>query len=145
MSSKERALVWLLRVVGGTMLFALPFIFIPTVQMGSIHEWLGLGAFPGASITEYLARSLSAFYAAAGALALFLSTGVTRYRPVILLLSGVTIAFSPVVLWIDIKAGMPASWTWGEGPFVLPLGLVMWWLAMGVSERGDMAEGPPSG
>jgi hypothetical protein len=119
------------------MLLAVPFVFLPTAWLAAIHEWLTLGPFPQSAITEYLARSLSAFYAAAGALALLLSTDVVRYRPVVLLFAGGTVVFGPVVLWVDLKIGMPASWTWGEGPFVLPFGLVMWWLAMGIGKDAD--------
>ncbi len=139
MISKRVALVWFLRFLGGTTVLALPFVFVPTAWMIVIHEWLGLGPFPQGPITEYLARSLSAFYAAGGALALLLSTDVTRYRPAILLLSGAIVAFAAVVLWVDLKVGMPASWTWGEGPATFPLGLVMFWLAIGTSEHRDAA------
>jgi hypothetical protein len=131
MISKRAALIWYLRVFGGTMLLALPFVFIPTPWMAGIHEWLGLGPFPDGPITEYLARSLSAFYAGAGAAVFFFSTDVTRYRPAILLFARASVALSLVLLWIDLKVGMPTSWTWSEGPFVFPLGLILWWLASG--------------
>ena len=137
MSSKRTLLIWLLRILGITMLLAVPFVFIPTAWLAAIHEGLTLGPFPSSAITEYLARSLSAFYAAAGALALFLSTDVVRYRPVVLFFAGGTVVFALVVLWIDLKIGMPTSWTWGEGPLVLPFGLVMWWLAKGMSNDAD--------
>ena len=81
-------------------------------------------------------RPLSAFYAGWGALALLFSTDVRRFRPAILLLAGAVVAFSLVVLWIDLKVGMPASWTLGEGPVALPIGVAMWWLANGVGEPG---------
>lgn len=141
MSSRTRALVWVLRVFGGVTLFAVPFVFVPTAWMIAIHEWVSLGPFPHGPITEYLARSLSAFYAGLGALAMLFSTDVRRYRPAILLLAGGVVAFSVVVLWVDLKVGMPASWTWSEGPVALALGVVMWWLASGVGEAGG---GPPS-
>ena len=47
------------------------------------------------------------------------------------------VAFSVVLLWIDLKVGMPASWTWTEGPLALPLGVVMWWLSLGTTEPLD--------
>ena len=102
--------------------------------MAAIHESLALGPFPQGAITEYLARSLSAFYAFAGALALLFSTDVVRYRTAIRLFAGALVAFSVVVLWIDLKVGMPASWTWTEGPSALPLGVVMWWLSLDTNE-----------
>ena len=132
MPTKRVALVWLLRILGAPMLLAAPFVFMPTAWLAAIHESLTLGPFPAGAITEYLARSLSAFYAGAGALALLLSTDVVRYRAVILLIAGGTVLFALVVFWIDLKIGMPASWTWGEGPLVLPFGLAMWWLAAGL-------------
>ena len=143
LGSRRTALVWLLRLLGGMTLLALPFVFIPTPWMAAIHEWLGLGSFPRGPITEYLARSLSAFYAGGGMLALLFSTNVSRYRPAILLLSGAIVALAPVLLWIDLKAGMPADWTWSEGPLALPLGVAMLWLALGRTEHPDDAAGAP--
>lgn len=137
LGARHAALVWLLRLVGGMTLLALPFVFIPLSGMATIHEWLGLGAFPRGPITEYLARSLSAFYAGGGVLTLLFSTNVTRYRPAIMLLSGAIVAMSPILLWIDLSAGMPADWTWTEGPLALPLGMVMLWLALGSPEHPD--------
>ena len=137
MASKSVVLVWFLRVFGGITLLALPFVFIPTAWMAAIHESLELGSFPPGPITEYLARTLSAFYAFTGALALLFSTDVVRYRAAIRLFSGAIVAFSVVLLWIDLKVGMPASWTWTEGPLALPLGVVMWWLSLGTNEPPD--------
>ena len=137
MASKSVLLVWFLRVFGGITLLALPFVFIPTAWMAAIHESLELGPFPPGPITEYLARSLSAFYAFTGALALLFSTDVVRYRPAIRLFSGAIVAFSVVLLWVDLKVGMPARWTWTEGPLALPLGVVMWWLSLGTNETSD--------
>ena len=127
-------------LLGGTTLLALPFVFIPTAWMATIHEWLELGPFPQGPITEYLARSLSAFYAGAGALALFFSTDVKRYRPAIMLLSAAIVVMSPVLVWIDLKVGLPASWTWCEGPLALPVGVLVWWLALGVGEHLDASK-----
>ena len=134
MISRRATLIWCLRILGGTTLLALPFVFVPTAWMAAIHEWLGLGPFPPGPITEYLARSLSAFYAGGGVFALLVSTNPERYRPAILLLAGAIVALSPVLLWIDLKVGMPASWTWSEGPLVLPVGVLVWWLARGIPE-----------
>ena len=139
LGSRRVALVWLLRLLGGMTLLALPFVFIPTSWMAAIHDWLGLGSFPRGPITKYLARSLSAFYAGGGMLALLFSTNVSRYRPAILLLSGAIVALAPVLLWIDLKVGMPADWTWSEGPLSLPLGMIMLWLALGTAEAADDA------
>ena len=140
MASKSVVLVWFLRVFGGITLLALPFVFVPTAWMAAIHESLELGPFPQGPITEYLARSLSAFYAFAGALALLFSTDVVRYRAAIRLFAAATAVFSVVLLWIDLKVGMPASWTWTEGPLTFPLGVVMWWLSLGTRERLDAPE-----
>ena len=57
-----------------------------TVQMISLFLLLyrdPLGPFPTAPIVEYLARSLSAFYALHGVITLVISTDVPRYRPLI--------------------------------------------------------------
>ena len=50
---------------------------------------------------------------------------------------------APILLWIDLNAGMPADWTWSEGPLALPLGVAMLWLALGRAEPSDDA--PRSG
>src|SRR5262249_54828619 len=83
MTKSDKALVLLLRFVGGGSLFALVGVFMPVSWMAATHRWLGLGEMPTAPVVEYLARSLSAFYALVGALCLVVAADLERYRPVV--------------------------------------------------------------
>lgn len=121
----ERLLVLLLRlgaVLTGSAIFT---VFLPEATMASVHEGLGLGAFPAAPITTYLARSLSAMYAFHGALLFILSTDVRRFRPVIILLGWATAVLGFILFAIDLTAPMPAWWVFAEGPWVVVIGLVL--------------------
>ncbi len=59
----DKALVFLLRLVGVSSLLALAAVFMPVSWMVATHRWLGLGEMPVTPVVEYLARSLSACYA----------------------------------------------------------------------------------
>jgi hypothetical protein len=97
MTKSDKALVILLRFVGVSALFALVAVFIPSSRMAATHRWLGLGEMPTAPVVEYLARSVSAFYALMGALCLVLTTDLERYRPLVRFL-GVAFALMSLVL-----------------------------------------------
>jgi hypothetical protein len=56
--------------------------------MAATHRWLGLGEMPTGPVVEYLARSLSAFYAVMGALCLVVAADLERYRPLVRFLGG---------------------------------------------------------
>ncbi len=122
---RHNTLVILLRVVGILGCTAVFAIFMPTSWMASTHEWLGLGEFPDAPITQYLARSVSAFYAMFGGLAIFVSIDVKRYRPVIVYLAYATMVFGAVLTGIDVMAGLPTYWTLYEGPPTIIIGAVI--------------------
>ena len=67
-ATTDALLKWLLRLVGGVELFAIPFIVIPVAWMDAVNDRvLGLGPLPNSPITEYLTRTLSAMYALHGA------------------------------------------------------------------------------
>src|SRR6516164_8620568 len=69
MTKSDKVLVILFRyLLGIGSLFALVPVFVPVSWMAATHRWLGLGEIPIAPVVEYLARSLSAFYAVFGAL-----------------------------------------------------------------------------
>ena len=113
------------------MLLALPFIFMPHGWMDSIHAWLGLGELPDVPIVRYLTRSASALYGLFGALLMYLSFDVDRYRPALRFLAWLSVGFGMLMVGVDIAAGLPAHWIWGEGPIVvcesaLLLGLLRW-------------------
>ena len=125
MKQAERAIVWLLRVLGGFALAAIPAIFFPYGWMNAIHQLLGLGTLPEAPIVGYLARSLSMFYALWGAIIVFASTDMRRYRALITLLACTSIIVGVTLLGIDYMSGMPLHWTLIEGPFTVGIGVAI--------------------
>ena len=74
MTKTDKAPITLLRILGVLALFAVVAVFMPMSWMVATHRWLGLGEMPTGPVVEYLARSLSAFYAIMGALCLVLAT-----------------------------------------------------------------------
>lgn len=132
MNRAERILVFVLRAMGiitGSALFA---VFLPTAWMATIHDWLGLGKLPEGRIVEYLARSLSAFYAMLGGLCLFVSRDPRRYAGVITYLAVSGAIFGVLMLGIDLSIAMPLHWTLQEGPYILLFSvaiLVLQWKA----------------
>ena len=96
--------------------FAQVAVFMPMSWMAATHRWLGLGEMPTGPVVEYLARSLSSFYAVMGALCLVVAADLDRYRPLVRFLG---LAFAPmslVLLGVDLAAGMPWWWSASEGP-----------------------------
>ena len=83
MNRSERVLVFVLRATGIVTGFAVFAVFLPRPWMATIHEWMGLRKLPEGRIVEYLARSLSAFYAMLGGLCLFVARDPRRYAGVI--------------------------------------------------------------
>ncbi|MBL7133123.1 MAG: hypothetical protein ISS78_03410 [Phycisphaerae bacterium] len=125
MINREKMLVWLLRFFGGVMLLAVVAVCMPGSWMAACHEWLGLGKFPDAPIADYLARSLSAFYAIMGGLVLLISGDIRRYATIITYVAVVCIVFGVATLVIDVRLALPTWWIVGEGPFVAGLGVVI--------------------
>jgi hypothetical protein len=133
--NKEKTLVVLMRVASVMMLLALGAVVMPFAWMDGVHRSAGMGPLPDATIVHYLTRSASALYAAYGAVVLFLSFDVRRYRPVILFKAVIGMVIGVVMLALDIAVGMPWHWTLGEGPFIIVLGGTMFWLARSVSDQ----------
>lgn len=129
MTNADKVLVILLRFVGVTALFALVAVFMPISWMASTHRWLGLGEMPAAPVVDYLARSLSAFYAFTGALCLVMAADLERYRPVVLFFGLAFALMSAVLLGVDLAAGMPWWWSTLEGPPGVAFGAFMFFLA----------------
>ena len=124
----ERLLNLILQINGGVMATALIAVFLSHDQMGAIHEWLGLGNFPEGIFVDYLARSLSAFYAIRGILYLVLARDVRAHASVITFMAWASICFGAGSIIIDLQLGFPAWWTWGEGPFIILYGAAILWL-----------------
>jgi hypothetical protein len=135
MTKSDKALTIFLRCLGAGSLFALVAVFMPFSWMVATHRWLGLGEMPTGPVVEYLARSVSAFYAFVGALCIVLAADLERYRPLVRFL-GVTFALmSVVLLGVDLAAGMPWWWTASEGPGGAVFGALMFILARSPKAR----------
>jgi len=142
MTRCERYLTILLRVIGGMSLLALVAVFVPRAWMVWCHETLpGLGAFPDAPVTEYLARSTSLFYALWGGVLWWLSLDVRRYGRLISVVGVGATACGMILLSIDMRAAMPWWWTVGEGPFVVAMGIAILLLQMRARGEAHAAEG----
>src|SRR5262249_24309158 len=111
-ATADTLLQWLLRVIGGVELLAIPFILIPVAWMDAVHDRvLGLGPLPNAPIVEYMARSLSVMYAIHGAVVFRVSFDVPRFRPLIAFLGGLHVVIGLAGLGAHVSAGLP----WGVG------------------------------
>src|SRR5437763_1542167 len=130
----DRVLTVLLRVFGGSALFALGAVVMPLSSMVAIHGWLGLGEMPTAPVVEYLARSVSGFYAFLGAVCLVMAADLERYRPLVRFLGLALIIMGVVFTGIDLAAGMPWWWSACEGPPVTAIGAWIYYLARPATE-----------
>jgi len=128
----EKILIWILRIGGVMTVLAFPTALLPASTMAEIHAWLGLGSFPDQPITSYMARSLSLLYGFHGVLLLVISTDVRHYRKLVGWMAWLMIGLGPALLAVDLHAGMPAMWTWSEGPPVVVIGFVMLYLRRSV-------------
>lgn len=79
----ERIVAGVQRVVGVVCTLGVAGLFLPRESMARVHEWCGLGTFPDAPITVYLARSTSALCALYGGLLILTARDVKRYRAVV--------------------------------------------------------------
>jgi hypothetical protein len=120
----ERLLKGWLRFMGCLTGLAVVAVFMPSGWMGVYAAFAGLGRLPEAPIFEYLARSLSAFYAMMGGLFWLASFDVRRYSGLITYMAVAGLLFAAAVLLIDLRAGMPPRWTACEAPSVLISSLV---------------------
>lgn len=109
-------LVIMLRLFGCLDMLAAIAVFMPQSWFAVANQATGLGAFPTDTMSIYLARSGPAFYVIHGALLVFLSTDVSRYRPVIQFVGWSSIAHAAILIWIDVISCMPAYWIALEGP-----------------------------
>jgi hypothetical protein len=139
----ERTVVALLRLGGVLTCCAFPAALLPAEWMAAVHAALGMGPLPRAPIVDYLARSLSLLYGFHGVFLLLVSTDVRRYRALVVLAAWMDVVGGVALFAIDVRAGMPPWWTWGEGPPLLAFGLVLLWLVHRTSERASA--GPARG
>ena len=83
MTKADKVLVIFLRCLGVGSLFALVAVVMPFSWMVATHRWLGLGEMLEGPVFEYLARSVSAYYALFGVLCLTVAADVDRHRPLV--------------------------------------------------------------
>jgi hypothetical protein len=140
MTRADKALVLLLRFVGLGALFALVAVFMPSSWMAATQGWLGLGEMPTGPIVEYLARSLSAFYALVGALCLVMAADLERFRPLVRFLGVAFALMSVALLGVDLAAGMPWWWSASEGPGGVVFGALLFVLARPVCKPSKQEE-----
>jgi hypothetical protein len=137
----DRPLVFVLRLLGLIDLAALLAVVMPEAWMAATHHALGLGELPPAPLVGYLARSASALYAVHGALLIFVSFDVPRYRPLIAFLAWTALVHGGVLVAIDAAAAMPWWWTLLEGPLYILLAAIVLLLL----RRGRAASGASCG
>ena len=124
---RDHFLALFLRLVGTVAGLAALCAVMPLRWMDVIHRALGMGALPDRPIVEYLARSICAFYALVGGLLWMLSLDLVRYRPLVRRLGLAIIVFGILLLWTDVRAGMPWFWQATEGPVNVIFGFIMAW------------------
>ena len=139
MTRADKALVFLLRLVGVGSLFALIPVLMPMSWMVATHRWLGLGEMPTDPVVEYLARDLSAFYALVGALLLGMASDLERYRPLVRFFALAFIVLSILFTGVDLAAGMPWWWTAFEEPGGVVFGALLVVLARPAYSKGGTA------
>ena len=109
-------------------MLALVAVFLPVSLMASAHQWLGLGPFPDAPITRYLARSTSLLYFIHGCVLAYVGWKFAQLHTLVPLLGFLHIVLGGTMLAVDWFAGMPVYWTAGEGIPVALMGVLMLWL-----------------
>ena len=138
MTKSDKVLVILLRFLGVTALFALVSVFMPVSWMAATHRWLGLGEMPTAPVVEYLARSVSAFYAFSGALCLVVASDPERYRLLVRFLGVAQAVMGATFVGVDLAAGMPLWWSASEGPAGMGVGALVFFMARPAHRAGGL-------
>jgi hypothetical protein len=140
MNKHERLLKALLRMVGCVSCLAVVPVFMPRGWMDIGHRLLGLGPLPEGPIVEYLARSVSAFYAMFGVLLLLSAADVRRYAGLITVLAVFAVLFGAVITVYDHLMVMPWYWTVAEGPVMVAIGVVV----VALQRRIARSQGSPA-
>lgn len=97
-------------------------MFLPVETMRMTHQWLGLGDFPVAPITDYLARSTSLLYGVHGTVMFYTGLTLQHHWRFASLLGWLHIVCGLSLLAIDFHAPMPAYWIVMEGGPIAALG-----------------------
>ncbi|MES2466384.1 MAG: hypothetical protein V4675_03695 [Verrucomicrobiota bacterium] len=104
----ESWLKLLLRILGWICVLALVPLFMPRSWLDAGHWSLGMGPFPTAPITEYLARSVCSLCAFYGGLLLLLAGDVLRFINIIRYQAVAIMTLSAVGIFAGVRAGVPA-------------------------------------
>ena len=128
MNKQQKIVSWILRTIGFFGMLAIGAVLMPFSWMLSIHEYLGLGTMPQEPIVEYLARSLSAFYAIVGVIFWYVSFRVPQYWDFVRMVAILFVVFGAVLWWVDVKSQMPLLWTVQEAPPMIVVGVWMFYL-----------------
>jgi hypothetical protein len=139
-----KTLALFLRVTAVVLLLAVVAVFLPHAWMDAIHAWLGFGPLPELPVVSYLARSVSALYAVAGATYWFVAGDVRRYLPFLRFAVWMTLGLAALLAAADVLAGMPAWWTLGEVGFTLGWSLTLWRLVKRAELEPIKPRGEPS-
>ena len=131
-----RVLMWVLRILAVVLMTAVVPAVMPSVWLEAIPIRLGMGELPRGPMIAYLTHSLSFMYAMHGAIVFFVSVDVRRYLPVVKCLGVLAAMFGIGMIVLDVVVGMPTFWILCEGPFIVLVGGVMFWLA-GRVERSE--------
>ncbi len=124
--------IWLRRLMflsGSFLLLATFAVFLPVAAMAEAHEFLGLGTFPDAPVTIYLARSTSILYALHGAVTVYVAWQWNPLKVMVPFLGFLHIVLGLTMLGIDLTTPMPAYWTAIEGGPVAALGVLIVWMS----------------
>ncbi len=124
----EKYLRWLMIVIGCGLMVAFFFVLLPGSQMQAAHQWLGLGEFPDAPISFYLARSTSLLYGIHGTLMLLVGLRMKKHSDLVPVFGWLHVAIGLCMLGVDLSAGMPWWWTAFEGIPIAMAGLAIVWL-----------------
>ena len=127
----DRTVRLILRAAGCLNLTALVSAFGPDALLAWGHETLLNGPFPDEPVAEYLARSASLLYAFHGALLIYAAGEPVKFAGWLKLYGALMAAAGPAFLIVDLLAGMPAWWAWGEGGTLLAGGLLVLGLMRG--------------
>jgi hypothetical protein len=127
------ALIVFLRLIGGVSLLAFAAAIMPEKWIIETAEALGFDPFPYSPLTFYLARNLSLLYGFVGAALLVVASDLPRYFPLVRYAALGTILFGLLQLIVDVQAGLPGWWTFGESLSTLVGGVLMYWIQHRVS------------
>ena len=128
MGRVEWWLVLLLRLTAVGCALAIFAVFMPRDWMAWCHDRIVPGGFPQGPVIDYLARSVSLFYAGLAVILWLAAADVRRYAPLIRLLAIAGIVFGVIITTSNVLTGMPRFWQVGEALSIFPICIIVLWL-----------------